>query len=280
LVLLIFSLFAGVFVPEVAGLTPFNTGTKVSTLGMVGTILLTACLMILILAIFASANARKTAEIERNPYYIKKIPHGSFTYYVLLYSSLLYYTFYADQQIATKINVMLRQNPDYGIKKVSYSATAFAVAWTVFLSPVFFIVSFIFVNGILLNSAAAHAAIFNLDFAAIGAIIEATLDTLAATLINMPPYIGILAIAGWIILLICISLATCQGVANVRDRLRELAKNYRADHKTNDDNLRQILDDIIEWYMRDTSVYTGAGIRSKTNWAAFEVLRRIQNRET
>jgi hypothetical protein len=270
LVLLIFSLFAGVFVPEVAGLTPFNTGTKVSTLGMVGTIIVMAGLIIFILATIANKSARKIAKMNHNPNKIEKTPHGSFSYYILLILTAGYYDVYAEQIAVAKLNIMLRHK--LVDKRASFPAAAYAVVWTGFLSPALFIGSFVLVNGILLNSA-AHAAILNLDFTALGVIVGDTLTGFVAMVSNMA-YIAPYIVAGWMISLLAVAFMAGKESNNVKNRLIALAQKYVNDDDDDDGRCSY----IIEWYRRyDSNGIFGIDQRAKKNWVAFAELIRIHN---
>ena len=198
-----------------------NDPPEVSTAGIVGSVIMTLGLVVLIGAFFANRVDSKVKKVRESTNEIEKNP-GLGKLYLFTFVTAFYYLIYAEKVSIEKLNVMSRSIGNN--RDLAFSAKFFAGLWTFVLSSVLFFISFIFINGFLLNTA-GYAAIFSLDFAAfIEAFIGGTLGFIS--IINLISPIGFFCAIMLLLLALFGILNANNRVYSITDRLCAIAEHY------------------------------------------------------
>jgi uncharacterized repeat protein (TIGR02543 family) len=226
-------------------------------------------LVILIITTVANKISSKVAEINLNPNYIEK-NRGALVQRFFFLLTAGYYAVYVERVGVEKINIMIRRQreKDANVADLSFSATYFAILWTIFLSPAILFVCFAFVNGILLNTA-AHTAIFNLDFTAFTAtFIEQGIDgfQIVYSIINDSSITFLGATILYLLFDLFVLFSLSSYVKNGTTTLVELADSYGL-------NIKKRYAHVKGGIFGDTE-------RVKINSEVFEKLRDIHNSST
>jgi uncharacterized repeat protein (TIGR02543 family) len=243
--------------------TIYDEPANISTAGLVGTVIMMTGWIIGSLAIFARMRGRELKKINKDQKNIKKNP-GFGSFYLYLLPTLGLYTVYIESISVAKLNIMFK-NKLGGDAQVSFPSTLFAIFWAVFLLPVIFFISFAVVNGLLLNTA-AHAVIFNLNFASFGTtFIDGMVMRGGISLFSAltPVFFGWVVV---VLLLALVSILYLNGHAhNITKGLIKLAGCYDRD------DIQETL------YRHDNSGISGLSLRISQNAYKFEELLPYYN---
>ena len=258
-VLLISSLAVCMFAGQAMG-QKSTTVDEASITRINAALVITACLFILIVTLFAMVDRRKTAGIDPNK--IKPM-RGYYSWAFLAPLTVGYYPLYFWAKFTAKLNVMSNHVFGDSVKQTKLSTAAIAACMTAVYSPFIFL----FVNGIAINTA-AHTAIFNRDITALAA---AVVESTGGLGVVFDSWLGLAFIGGIIGVIIYGAIVTVHihRIGNItKVQLIALLGHYadydfrhhiNYDNKDDDECYNKECYDILKKYEQPASIFVDDG---------------------